>query len=459
MLNPTGAKRAMVSLISEQAMPNVMAPLLIQPRPSVMACILPEDRDAPGQPDGELWRVYDGIRSAFSLLAQDTDGELDLPVRNRGPVSPYDFEAVRATCCEAREELVSQGYEVVYNVTGGTKLMAQAALADAREAECRAVYVDTEFRKLVQVEPVPEKRDFRERMLRSLDVPHYLTAYGLGHRGSWERRTPPEPFSDAARLLANDPSSSPRVLELILRENPGKPSNPKIPLNTLEPEERRLLERIVERLAEGGARISISDDTLEMTVSCDVPDRLYNFWWGRRWLEWYVFSVIDDLNGNATEELRYNRPWWDVQFVWDVDDEKKSEKMDKLLKLEYEYEYDGRTVRAKLPLNELDVTAMRGGRLLLCECKTGRNALQSAHFYKLHVLGRRLGTFADKVFVTDVNGLDDPACEEATVRRQAVRALTLDVAVVGLGRLRNLRHILAEPDGFLREQKVKFGLR
>jgi len=107
----------------------------------------------------------------------------------------------------------------------------------------------------------------------------------------------------------------------------------------------------------------------------------------------------------------------------------------------------------------LDVTAVRGGRLLVCECKTGKNALNSAHFYKLSVVGKRLGTFADKVFVTDVSGLADPGCGNASVRRQAVRALTLDTVVVGLEQLPDLADVLTDPDKRLREQKQQFGLR
>jgi hypothetical protein len=451
MLNPTGAKRAMVSLISEQAMPNVMAPLLVEPRPSRMACLLPADRDALHRLDREFERVFEGIQAAFGLLAEDSGGEIDLPLQKRGPVSPYAFEEVRAACRQIRREFVSQGYEVVYNVTGGTKLMAQAALADAREGACQAVYVDTEFRKLVQVAPDADRGDFMEERLRAVDVPHYLASYGLGRPRNLGHRKISQAFGEAAGLLAENPSASPAILRRILRETPSKHSRLRISLGSLGSQERQVLERIVDVLARSGADVSIGDDTLKMTADDDV----YDFWWNRRWLEWYVFGVIDDLSKNSEEALRYNRPWWDVRFVWDTDDVRKL--MDHLLTVEYEDERG--TVRTELPLNELDVSAVRGGRLLLCECKTGKRALESEHFYKLHVLGRRLGTFADKVFVTDVNGLDDPACEEATVRRQAVRALTLDVAVVGLGRLRNLRHILAEPDGFLREQKVRFGLR
>jgi hypothetical protein len=441
----------MLSLISEQAIPNVMAPLLVKPRPSRMVCLLPADRDALDRLDREFERVFEGIQAAFGLLAEDSEGEIDLRLHKRGPVSPYGFEEVQAACREIRTGFVSQGYEVIYNVTGGTKLMAQAALEDAREGGCQAVYVDTEFRKVVQVEPEADRTDFVEERLRSVDVPHYLAAYGLGRQRSLGHRKIPEAFGEAARLLAENPASSPSILQLILRETPSKYGRPTRQLGSLAPQERQVLERIVEVLTRGGADISISDDTL--TIAAD--DDMYDFWWNRRWLEWYVFSVIEDLNKNSDKELNYNRPWWDVRFVWDTDDVRKL--MDHLLTVEYEDERG--TVRTELPLNELDVAAVRGGRLLLCECKTGKRALESEHFYKLHVLGRRLGTFADQMFITDVSGLDDLACEEAKVRRQAVRALTLDVAVVGLERLRELRSILPEPDRFLREQKADFGLR
>jgi hypothetical protein len=441
----------MLSLISEQAMPNVMAPLLVEPSPSRIVFILPRDRDDPDHRDQEFDRVRAGIEAAIGLLAEDTERQIDPRLDNRGPVSPYDFEEVQATCHAVREELVAQGYKVIYNVTGGTKLMAQAALEDARSGGCQAVYVDTEFRKLVKIEPTTGRSDFSEERLRPLDVPHYLAAYGLGRQRQIGRRKIPAAYKEAATILAHNPASAPAVLQFILRENSGKHSYLDRPLTDLRSEERTLLEQVVDVLADSGTDISIKDDML----GGSVDDNLYDFWWNRRWLEWYVFSVVDGLHERSNDELRYNRPWCDVRFVWATDDVRRL--MEHLLVMEYEDEQG--VVRTKLPLNELDVAAVRGGRLLLCECKTGKSALQSEHFYKLHVLGRRLGTFADQVFITDVSGLDNPRCDEATVRRQAVRALTLDVGVVGRERLPYLDQVLDEPDAWLREQKAGFGLR
>lgn len=439
------SQSVMVSLVSEQAMPNVMAALLMEPRPEVVVCILPEDRDEAGSTDKEYRRVCEGIRRAFDILGEDPEGDIDVRVESRRPVSPYDFVEVQEKCREVREEYARQGYRVVYNVTGGTKLMAQAALEDARRGGCRAVYVDTEFRKLVEVTPEARKDEFVEERLRGLDVPHYLAAYGLEQiEGDQDI---PEQFKQAARELAGRPEQGKAVVELVLREERRIDETCEVSVAGLEREERELLDRVAECLGEG-AQILPGKATLRL----DVDQDMYAFWWGRRWLEWYVFSVLEELAKDREDDLRYNGPWCDVQFRWETDFAQQM--MRHLLVIEEKNEKP-----IPLPLNELDVTAVRGGRLLVCECKTGKRALRSEHFYKLGVLGRRLGTFADIVFVTDVEGLADRSCRDKAVRRQTVRALTLDVVVVGLKELPALDRILAEPDRQLRRQKSNFGLR
>jgi hypothetical protein len=436
----------MLSLISEQAIPNVMAALLVEPHPRTIVCILPEDRDRAGEPDREFKRVYEGIRAAFGTLAEDTQGTpapVDLRIQDRGPVSPYDFSAVETLCRQIRQEAKAEGQTVVYNVTGGTKLMAQAALKDAQAGNCRAIYIDTEFRRLVEVNPAPEKSKFSEERLRPLDVPHYLAAYGLGQKVRG-RQNIPEHFKKAAGQLVLYPQPGTSIVQRILTKRGQKGEDYRLPLAGFTTEERDVLAQVVDCLGSGA---SILGDTLKL----DVDDDMYDFWWNRRWLEWYVFDVLETLS-HSTDSLCYNRPWCDVQFVWETDYAHMV--MDQLLFVE-----DEAGQRIPLPLNELDVAAIRGGRLLACECKTGKNALDSAHFYKLSVVGRRLGTFADKAFVTDVPGLADSTCRDANVRRQAVRALTLDTVVVGLEQLSRLDDVLSDPDAYLRRQKHQFGLR
>jgi len=443
MTDQSHERTVMLSLISEQAIPNVMAALLVEPRPTTMICLLPKDRESPGKPDREFERIGSGIKAAFDALVESTQGEIDLHVQRLGPVSPYNFEEVRGACERIRMESLAQGYTVVYNVTGGTKLMALAALRDAEEGNCRAVYIDTEFRRLVEVSPEPGKREFIEERLRPLDVPHYLAAYGLGQEVKG-RQDIPKCFREAVRLLALNPEPGTAVLRHILAQQGQQDEPYNLSLVGLDLDARHVLEQAVDWL--GDDRAAISGNTLELLVD----DDMYDFWWNRRWLEWYVFDVLEKMSRSA-DERRYNPPWCDVRFAWEAD---YARAMEEILFVE-----DESGQRIRLPLNELDIAAVRCGRLLVCECKTGGNALQSEHFYKLSVVGRRLGTFADKVFVTDVPGLANPACRDASTRRQALRALILDVAVVGLEELPVLVDVLADPDGRLRQQKHWFGLR
>ena len=111
--------------------------------------------------------------------------------------------------------------------------------------------------------------------------------------------------------------------------------------------------------------------------------------------------------------------------------------------------------------HELDVVAIRGGRLLACECKTGKAALERKTTLELAAKGRALGTFTDIVLVTDAPGLSDPNYrgeKYGSTLSQAVRALSLDIAIIGREDLPNLSEKLSDPEKLLRDQKRWFGL-
>jgi hypothetical protein len=177
---------------------------------------------------------------------------------------------------------------------------------------------------------------------------------------------------------------------------------------------------------------------LELTVwTGDEP--LRKFFWSGRWLEFYVFDTVCRL---AEEDMKvgYNQPWRNVLLRW------------RGIHFTGLPEIKGLQGAA----NELDVVATRGARLLVCECKTGKHVLTSHHLYKLQVIGHKLGTFADKVLVTDGKDFLDPS--RHSTRQSVVRALTLNTVVVQASQLPALHKILAAPEEELRQQKQKFKL-
>ena len=427
-------KTIMLSLISEQAIPNVMAPLLVDPRPDIMVCLLPKDPDT-GQSDSEYKNIFTGINQAFQQITRDTNGDIRLQVQPKGPLDPYDFEGVKDACQQVRGRF--PGDTIIYNVTGGTKVMAQAALEDAQAANHRVVYVDTEYRRLIWLWPTGlEPEPFIEERLHPIDVKHYLTAYGLGQQDQGHEI--PLHFKQAAHLLAQHREGG-ALVKTLFSSGVSKDMPYSKPLAGLKltDSQHNLLDQVVTCLREGGCSISLQDNLLNMVFD---DDWLHSFWDGRRWLEWYAFSVLDNFRKTTTIRPTYQQPLTGVKIIWRVD------------------EAEGKQQAAGLIDNELDVVSVRGGRLLICECKTGKKALKSEELFKFAILGKRLGTFADLLFVTDQPGLADPSYRNQGTSNQAMRALTLDIMVVGLEQLPYLADYFCEPDRRLREQKKQFGL-
>lgn len=427
----------MLALVSEQAIPNVMGALLVEPQPQVLICLLPEDTKHPGQIDTDYRTVFGGISRALGMVAPDitvinwaSDGAGE-------PVSPYSPEQVKRACFAIRTDPRFSTGPWIYNVTGGTKVMAQAALDDARENDCRAIYVDTESRQIVWDPGGPA--GFAERRLGDVGVGEYLSAYGVSvlKHADWL----PQDVRRAAHLLGQD-SEGPCLMQQIKGNRAPKKDCEEsmyLPWAGLGRLGGDLLFRVVESLS-GRDTIHLQQrpNGLELTVYTG-DEELRQFFWSGQWLESYAFETVCQLAQRCLD-VDFNEPWRNVLLRWSG------------------IEYSGLPEIRGLerPANELDVAATRGARLMICECKTGKSALDPAHLYKLQVIGHKLGTFADKVLVTDRQDLLDPS--NPSTRHGVVRALTLGIVVVQASQLPALDQILMDPERNLREQKRGFGL-
>jgi hypothetical protein len=428
----------MLALVSEQAIPNVMAALLVEPRPRALICILPEDTRNPGRIDTDFRTVFNGISRAVGMVAPDISVINWASDEEGQPVSPYSSEQVKAACSAIRTDPRFAAGPWIYNVTGGTKLMAQAALDDARRSGCRAMYVDTDSRRVIWDGNRPV--GFDESRLTRVGVREYLTAYGVSvtrHADSVS------PDLRRAAYEIGKASAGPSLMKQIKGDRtPTQDCDQAVylPSETLSKSARDLLFQVFGLLSNRDS-IGLQErpNGLELTVWTG-DEALREFFWSGRWLECYVFDTVCRLLEEDLE-VDYSQPWRNVLLRWAG------------------IEFSGLPEIKGLQgaANELDVAATRGARLLVCECKTGKHVLDSDHLYKLQVIGHKLGAFADKVLVTDGENLLDPS--NRSTRQGVVRALTLNTVVIQASQLPGLGKLLADPDRELRRQKQEFKLR
>lgn len=268
---------------------------------------------------------------------------LEALCHNRGIVvetkvveSAFDVRALRA---EVSSHLGRHPEETWVNVTGGTKLMSLAAFVAAQREGSPVFYVDTGegycIRHLLpQVRQEPITVEFR--------VAEVLAAHGIVA----EVGVPPASrLLPVARRLAEHAQRDERLLaELRQRyERPGNPSYKRRLRRSLAPDERGLLQLLVQQ---GMIRQLHIGETTQFEV---VPD--YWGFLGGGWLEAYVYE-------------RFRRVGFD-----DV-------------QINVKIESGGMK-------NELDVVACQGVMLTIVSCKSGQS--QKEHLSELKLLADLMG--------------------------------------------------------------------
>jgi len=174
---------ALISIVSEQAMPNVMAVLQDDRHFGYLDFIVSADARNEQAYDRTFDRIYKRLE-AF-LVSQDR------MVTRRPPVHPYDLAAVLKTCQDAIDIQREAGREVIFNITGGTKVMATAAYLCAQRNGIEVIYVESRDRYLITFPPPDDfgqalatgalassRRHFIEDRFHAIDVPAYVALYG-----------------------------------------------------------------------------------------------------------------------------------------------------------------------------------------------------------------------------------------------------------------------------------------
>ena len=174
---------ALISLVSGQPMPNVMAVLQDDQYFSYLEFIVSANKDEPSQYDKQYDEAYERIK-----VFLEKRGHI---VTRQPPVDPYNLKAALEACQEAVNVHLKKGHQVVFNITGGTKVMSLAAYLCAQQNHVEAIYVESRDRFLISIPPtddftnviasgslVSKRKGFNEGCFREIDVPSYLALYG-----------------------------------------------------------------------------------------------------------------------------------------------------------------------------------------------------------------------------------------------------------------------------------------
>src|SRR6266568_7048629 len=104
----------LISLVSEQTMPNVMAVLQDDRYFKYLEFIVSADKDKPLQYDKKYDEAYQRIK-----VFLEKQGRI---VTRQAAVNPYDIKTTLKACQEAVDVQRKMGRKVIFNITGGTKV-------------------------------------------------------------------------------------------------------------------------------------------------------------------------------------------------------------------------------------------------------------------------------------------------------------------------------------------------
>lgn len=351
-------KAVHVCLISAQPIPNLL-PLLMERPQRAIFLVSPE-------------------MSAQAERLEKIVKPRGIAVERR-EIPAYEFDAASRICSDIlKNHDDHNGWAVLLNVTGGTKIAALAAFQVFYFENKRIIYLDTANNRLIDLAPKSRSMAVEDNLVK---VREYLTAYGMNpvekKDNTQSRRR--EGLDDLVNLLVKNDSLLSRLNSAIDRcESHGK-SYANISLNELGAE----AERLAGLLEHCGA----ASRTNSININIPSPENIFFCQGG--WLEEYTYWAVRSL-GLKGLDLAMN-----MTIKWDEKGRQPTE-------------------------NEFDVLFTHHNRLHFISCKTanperktdaGDKATEALN--ELDALAERAGGLFGKAMLVSARKLRDADRERA----------------------------------------------
>ncbi len=419
--------RVMICLVGDQPMPNIIAALHQDPRPNRVEFLVSLKKS----PDsGRLVRDEE-----FFEVAKNTGKVLEaFGISQFGyhDVKPYDIEHVKTRCLQAVGECRKQDpkADVVFNITGGTKLMSLGAYEIAESLGVPILYVETDQRQIHNLLPPSEPETIR---LRDLQVPHYLAAHGVGLGGkdrTQEAGNLPPALKNAAVYLATTTTFH-RVLDAVRpplqiarRKVGGGVLEITVPNTKVPPDGQTILTQLQD--------FGVLSDLQARPdgIAFIITDQNAKFLDGD-WLELFIYHKVRKHTPDFFTDCRMG-----LGIKWSG------------------------SVYPSSPENELDVAVTTGIASTICSCKTGklderdrdgqRVDDKNEPIYQLETIARAVGSHCGKVLA--ISRMEEDRGGDIT-QTFTERALLLGIAPVYAHDLRFIDEIMMHPQHWVERMR------
>lgn len=351
--------KVLVSIVSDQAIPNIIAAEAFRPDLHVLLLT-----DA-----GRYLHIASRIISALK--------DIDSTYITRN-IDPYDPQSV----VKALDGIpgIKHAEQVVVNITGGTKIMAIGAINWCAAHDISAVYVDTEDRMLIRVRESSSCPPCLPDTIPSLSLEHFALAHGVTIVGGNREQSPFKPNEHVIdnlkdylyrneKTLKNYASIALNEIDCWKRLVGGKDKAPDVPEDKYN--------KFLKKMAGLGIIKSSFNNTWRINEGpkTSLIKELPQLGKYGTPLELWVYYHL--VNRKEIEDLR-----WGVDLLWASP--------------------SGETVG-----NEVDILAVARSRLSVISCKLGDN-VDSGEIPKVKELANQMGgTFARAAVVLTEKGLEN----------------------------------------------------
>lgn len=338
----TKNKRVLVLLIGGRLTPNFISVLAL--KPDKVVCLVSEDE-----------------QDKFKTVQEVLSPSVNVTVSSEPVVVPaFDLQQAIERCLGIVDSFSDS--ELIFNVTGATKIMAIGAYEVAKQRNCRAVYVNTASGQILDL--IPSEAISLPIQMKLSD---YLSFYNREPRCTFSFNSLSISQDQALQVcdyLAHTKYGA-EAIDLLRRNNRGSGKRT-VPIKLRSSLSSELWE-VLEKLNELGILSQLtkkSENEFSYQIACNED---WNFLNGT-WLEAYVWHQAQTLS-----------LFDDCQFSFEI------------------IGTDG--VR-----KELDVGCIYQGQLIHCSCKSERKPFKTSHLDELSAVSHLLGgNFCTRLFVTNVN--------------------------------------------------------
>jgi hypothetical protein len=356
----SGNKKVIISLAGEQPMPNIIPALHFE---NVRRVDLISTNDA---------RASKAAGNTRKVL--EADGiEVRIHVRD-----PFDLGKIQETSKRLFEENRGEGYSVIPNITGGTKLMSVGLFNAAREKDSAVIYLETRAGKLYTLSPALPKVSEEDiaAIFRKITIKRYLLAHGqaIEERKNGSIPSHPELSKSIAEFTRDHKASA-----LMGRFRRMDSVRNTVDINDAPPD---LIRELL------NARIVSKRDNYTLLVQDEAALKYLKGFW----LEDYVYEVVKTL---PVDDCTKN-----LQHVWSDADRQRLE-------------------------DEEDVIFTCRGRMFVVSCKTGaakRNDedIYKSEVYRMDSLARAIGGLYGEGMLITSGKIDATLRERAKMLRISV---------------------------------------